>query len=160
LINERKAVGGFIALLAALLGFYTLGLRQGRLDIPLENVNAAPESRVKSKAKSPDVRSELEFINSARLNQPDTKKRNPGAPDFRNDETTAPGYAVQLSGFDSREEAEQVSRRLQAQGFNPRISNSGLKHRVEIGPFRERMEAESAAAKLGKLGFSTSLTAR
>ena len=164
MIDERKAAAGFLALLTALLGFYTLGLRLGPPDIPAQGTPAAPSPPPKAKANAPDVRSELEFINSARLDRPDTAPGNSGkASEGGRDKSDAgarvSGYAVQLS-FNSREEGERASQRLQMQGFRTRTRNNGSTYRLEIGPYPARSDAESAAAKLAGMGFSTSVTAR
>jgi len=74
-----------------------------------------------------------------------------------------PSWSVQLGSFASRANADNLVRRLKAQGFAAYILSGGsgaaTRHRVRVGPLADRGAAERSAAKLKTLGHSSSLVA-
>ena len=71
-------------------------------------------------------------------------------------ESTTGMWAVQLGSFSKQENAERLAADLRKQGFAAFLSqlktDSGALHRVRIGPQKDRVSAESVAAKLGTAG--------
>ncbi len=65
-------------------------------------------------------------------------------------------WAVQLGSFGNQENAERLAADLRKQGFVAFLSKistaSGQRHRVRIGPQKDRESAEATAAQLQKAG--------
>jgi len=65
-------------------------------------------------------------------------------------------WAVQLGSFGDQGNAERLAADLRKQGFAAFLSrhttSSGLRHRVRIGPQKDRDSAEAMAARLQKTG--------
>ena len=65
-------------------------------------------------------------------------------------------WAVQLGSFSNKENAEKLAADLRKQGYAAFLSQltteSGLLHRVRIGPQKDRASAEAMAARLAKVG--------
>jgi DedD protein len=81
----------------------------------------------------------------------------------RGEVSRSPSWSVQLGSFASRANADNLVRRLKAQGFAAYILSGGsgaaTRHRVRVGPLADRGAAERSAAKLKTLGHSSSLVA-
>jgi DedD protein len=65
-------------------------------------------------------------------------------------------WAVQLGSFSNKENAEDLAASLRKQGYAAFVSqlqtDSGVLHRVRIGPQKDRASAEAMAARLAKVG--------
>ena len=65
-------------------------------------------------------------------------------------------WAVQLGSFGNQENAERLAAELREQGFAAFLSqvmtSDGQRHRVRIGPQKDRAAAEAVAASLKKAG--------
>ncbi len=64
-------------------------------------------------------------------------------------------FAIQVGAFPDKEEAGRLAFRLKEQGYDAyillaKIPNQGLWHRVRVGHYKERSEAEEAAKKLSE----------
>lgn len=70
-------------------------------------------------------------------------------------------WAVQLGSFESRDNAENLQRKLKTQGFQVYTSVGGSgsapRYRVRIGPLADRESAEKTAARLKALGHVSSI---
>jgi DedD protein len=70
-------------------------------------------------------------------------------------------WSVQLGSFQSRANAENLTRQLKGQGFSvfvlPGGSGSSVRYRVRVGPLADRESAERMGAKLKSLGHVGSL---
>lgn len=70
-------------------------------------------------------------------------------------------WAVQLGSFESRDNAENLQRKLRTQGFQVYTSVGGSgpapRYRVRIGPLSDRESAERTAAKLKALKYAPSI---
>lgn len=65
-------------------------------------------------------------------------------------------YSVQLAAFDTKQEAEQLVKRLGARGIDARVDGEVKPFRVRTGYFATRAQANAALAKLkqgGQTGF-------
>jgi len=67
-------------------------------------------------------------------------------------------WAVQLGSFANQENAEALAAKLRAQGHAAFLSQvmtgDGQRHRVRIGPQKDRASAEAVAASLKKAGYT------
>jgi DedD protein len=70
--------------------------------------------------------------------------------------TVADGWAVQVGSFGSRDNAEKLRGQLSADGFPVflmRVESGGRTfHRVRVGPYADRADAEAAAGRLAAAG--------
>lgn len=63
---------------------------------------------------------------------------------------TGDGWFVQLGAFGSRENADALVARLRDGGYAAFITSVGSLHRVRVGPYADRAEADRVAARLGQ----------
>jgi len=107
-----------------------------------ENKQEVPEP-VARQAESEPVKPDPEPA------KPETEKTEPAA-------LTTGMWAVQLGSFGDQGNAERLAAELRKQGFAAFLSqlstNSGPRHRVRIGPQKDRESAEAMAARLQKAG--------
>jgi DedD protein len=72
------------------------------------------------------------------------------------EESTTGMWAVQMGSFSNQENAEQLAADLRKDGYAAFLSQlqtgNGKLHRVRIGPQKDRVSAESVAAKLSAKG--------
>ncbi len=65
-------------------------------------------------------------------------------------------FAVQLGSFSNKENADKLAADLRKQGYAAFLSevrtNSGIMHRVRIGPQKDRESSEAMATRLAKVG--------
>ena len=61
---------------------------------------------------------------------------------------SASGWIVQVGALKERREADELSRRLAAKGYPVRIQEEGGFHKVQVGPYEARAEAEGAERRL------------
>jgi DedD protein len=71
------------------------------------------------------------------------------------------GWAVQLGSFASHDNADKLSRQLQAQGFTVYVLSGGsgasVRYRVRVGPMADHNSAAAAVAKLKSLGHAATI---
>jgi DedD protein len=84
--------------------------------------------------------------------------QNPAAADRGRADSTASGqWLVQLGSFSDAENAARLASRVDAYGYNAAVSDmkaSGkVMHRVRLGPYASRGEAESVTSSLSAHGF-------
>jgi cell division septation protein DedD len=67
-------------------------------------------------------------------------------------EPAGPGFAIQVTALRERSEAENLVRRLSGKGYSayvvPPAAGTPAVYRVRVGKFKERRDAEAAAARL------------
>jgi cell division septation protein DedD len=67
-------------------------------------------------------------------------------------EPAGPGFAIQVTALRERTEAENLVRRLSGKGYSayvvPPAAGTPAVYRVRVGKFKERRDAEAAAARL------------
>ncbi|MBP9541531.1 MAG: SPOR domain-containing protein, partial [Vitreoscilla sp.] len=61
---------------------------------------------------------------------------------------------VQVAAFKSDEKAQQIRKEVQALGLASSVARVGSMARVRVGPYRNPVDAEKAAAKLKLHGFN------
>lgn len=69
-------------------------------------------------------------------------------------ERTGLRYAVQLGAFRSRDGAEELRRRAEAEGFEARLERGEELHKVRVGRFASIESAREMADRLRRAGFS------
>lgn len=83
---------------------------------------------------------------------------NTGSDDAAHQAATADsGWSVQLGSFSEEANAKRLSDRVASVGYSPAVtvhrSGGRTLHRVRVGPWPSRQEAEAAASTLGDHGF-------
>jgi cell division protein FtsN len=66
-------------------------------------------------------------------------------------------YLVQAGAFRDRERARALSRELERDHPRVKVRSDGEWHRVEIGPFKKRKEAEGVIRSLAREGHAAIL---
>ncbi len=74
-----------------------------------------------------------------------------GQPKLQDQKSTPRAYYVQVSSFRDEEKARALAERLKKQGYPAEVVskvliNRGIWHRVRMGPFRNKSEANEKAA--------------
>jgi len=62
-------------------------------------------------------------------------------------------FVVQAGAFQSLDEARDLSQLLEAEFPDVRVTSDGVWHRVQLGPFKSRKQADQIRKKLGRQGF-------
>ena len=72
----------------------------------------------------------------------------------KNPEAAKTKSVVQVAAFKSDEKAQQIHKEVQALGLPSSVARVGSMARVRVGPYRNPVDAEKAAAKLKLHGFN------
>lgn len=77
------------------------------------------------------------------------------------DAENLPEYMLQVGSFRAKEDAERLMAKLREQGFSPILasleSDSGLWHRVRIGPFKDRRKLNKAQDTMARQNIQSLL---
>ena len=157
----RDAMKLYGAVLGALFLFYLLGIFLGRNQL----VEARPKEADMSTTVAPfeNIKPELldfydDFISKDRGASAPGKLEENSTTTEQSENFVASGYTVQIGAFTTAIDAQQISIRLDAKGYDSVLitpSKSDPYYRVSVGHFTTDQEAMKLEEKLRKDGFPT-----
>jgi hypothetical protein len=65
---------------------------------------------------------------------------------------SSPGFSVQVAAYNRRSDADALSRRLKARGFDVRVAGSRAPYRVRIGRYETKADATAALGRIRGYG--------
>ena len=115
----------------------------------------SPEKEVAQESKSQvDTKSQDDNNTTVEIDSKEKSTSTDGESNKKNIESfTSDGYAVQVGAFNNFENALSLKQELKAEGFNV-IITGGKPHKVRIGPFNGKKEAEKIQNKVESIGYN------
>ena len=115
----------------------------------------SPEKEVAQESKSQvDTKSQDDNNTTVEIDSKEKSTSTDGESTKKNIESfTSDGYAVQVGAFNNFENALSLKQELKAEGFNV-IITGGKPHKVRIGPFNGKKEAEKIQNKVESIGYN------
>lgn len=137
------------ALIAIFVGYFIGNwVIQMAVESPEKEVAQESKSQVdtKSQADNSDTTVEIDSKEKSKSNDGDSNKKDI-------ESFTSDGYAVQVGAFNNFDNALSLKQELKAEGFNV-IITGGKPHKVRIGPFNGKKEAEKTQNKVESIGYN------